>query len=363
MSLADEFARTVTEAPDWDARVGEVRKIADQVARSQQAAVYAAVARAFYVPSLTYEFSEVAWPPSLADDLFVGQYEEAVRLTDGFTKVSDDHLESMLLAAPSTLRVLRMIIGFTQQEFAAATHDAGIPVSASSLKTMERGGRPRKAAEVAARCANTVNRVLDGSLYPPRQPGPLRTKLQKLDTTDGWSSVQLYATQGVPYWALLHQRLFGGAFRQLSDSGSSGVGRILEEAVGGLLDSSGIEYVRTGSSGRDKQEVADRFGLTLALVPDFVVHKRGALRAFLECKSINDGGTARDKASRFQNYRKEAEQRGGIPVIAVLNGKGWERAGDALGPVVRDCEGRVFTPATLNELLTVDPFPQLMTEV
>lgn len=269
----------------------------------------------------------------------------------------------MLLAAPSTLRVLRLIIGFTQQEFAAATADAGIAVSSSSLKTMERGGRPRRAAEVALRCAITINRILDGFLYPPRDPGALQTKLQKTDTIDGWNSVRLYASKGVPYWVLLHQRLFGGAFRQLADSGSSAVGGILEEAVSALLDSGNIEYVRTGSSTKDKKQVADRFGLTLALVPDFVVHKRGALRAFLECKSINDGGTARDKASRFQNYRKEAEQRGGIPVIAVLNGKGWERAGDALGPVIRDCDGRVFTPATLNELLLVDPFPQLTSEV
>ncbi len=98
-------------------------------------------------------------------------------------------------------------------------------------------------------------------------------------------------------------------------------------------------------------------------MPEFVIHTGGALRAFLGCKSINDGGTARDKASRYSDYRREAAKHGGIPVVAILNGKGWERVGDALGPVVRDCDGRVFTPATLDELLTVDPFPQLMAEV
>ncbi len=35
---------------------------------------------------------------------------------------------------------------------------------------------------------------------------------------------------------------------------------------------------------------------------------------------------------------------------------------DALGPVVRDTDGRVFTLATLAELLTVEPFPALVRE-
>ncbi|MGH9112730.1 MAG: hypothetical protein ACRDZN_10625 [Acidimicrobiales bacterium] len=362
MPGSDEFIEAVANASSWDQRVAQVRRIADQVARADQPAVYAAVARAFYAPNLTYEFSEVAWPPSMTEDAFEEAYSEAVWHTDTFTSVSTDDLAAMLTAAPRTLRVLRLIVGFTRQEFAAATVDAGIGVSGSSIKTMERGGRPRKDTDVAARCAATVTQIVEGSLYPPHPPGTLRTKLQKPDTRDGWEGVRRFAVEGVPYSVLLHQRLYGGGFRQLSDAGAAGVGKVLEEGVGALLDSGGIEYVRTGSSRKDKQQVAERFGLTLNLVPDFVIHKRGALRAFLECKSINDGGTARDKASRFENYRREAERRGGIPVLAVLNGKGWERAGDALGPVVRDCDGRVFTPATLNELLTVDPFPQLMAE-
>lgn len=50
---------------------------------------------------------------------------------------------------------------------------------------------------------------------------------------------------------------------------------------------------------------------------------------------------------------------GGIPVFAVLGGVGWRRTGDALGPVVRDTDGRVFTLETLNEMLGVEPLPSL----
>jgi hypothetical protein len=52
---------------------------------------------------------------------------------------------------------------------------------------------------------------------------------------------------------------------------------------------------------------------------------------------------------------------GGIPLFAVLGGIGWARINDALGPVVRDTEGRVFTLTTLDSMLEVAPFPGLVT--
>lgn len=84
-----------------------------------------------------------------------------------------------------------------------------------------------------------------------------------------------------------------------------------------------------------------------------------SLRAMLECKGANDGGTARDKASRFRSLRTEANRLGGVPLFAVLGGLGWRRTNDALGPVVRETDGRVFTLATLAEMIGVDPFPSL----
>ena len=83
----------------------------------------------------------------------------------------------------------------------------------------------------------------------------------------------------------------------------------------------------------------------------------------LECKGTNNGGTARDKALRFRTLREESIRLGGIPLIAVLGGLGWARVNDALGPVVRDTEGRVFTLATLNSMLEVAPFPSLVNTV
>jgi hypothetical protein len=83
------------------------------------------------------------------------------------------------------------------------------------------------------------------------------------------------------------------------------------------------------------------------------------LRAILECKQANDGGTARDKAARFAALRTEAIRLGGVPLFAVLAGLGWQRTADTLGPVVRDTDGRVFTIRTLDAMMTVEPFGAL----
>ncbi len=94
--------------------------------------------------------------------------------------------------------------------------------------------------------------------------------------------------------------------------------------------------------------------------PDFVVYdETDTLRALLECKGANDGGTARDKALRFERLRDESVRLGGVPLIAVLGGLGWTRVNDILGPVVRDCDGRVFSVSNLDEMLTAAPFPAL----
>ncbi|MGH3274526.1 MAG: hypothetical protein ACRDNZ_09455 [Streptosporangiaceae bacterium] len=99
--------------------------------------------------------------------------------------------------------------------------------------------------------------------------------------------------------------------------------------------------------------------MTVQPAPDFVVYDgSGNLRAMLECKGA-DGGTARDKALRFQRLHGESVRLGGVPLIAVLGGLGWLRVNDTLGPVVRDCDGRVFSVSNLVELLTVAPFTSL----
>ncbi|WP_225613173.1 hypothetical protein [Variovorax sp. VRV01] len=120
-----------------------------------------------------------------------------------------------------------------------------------------------------------------------------------------------------------------------------------------------VPFIRTGS--HNQAEVAERFEVRVTPAPDFVIFDdAGALRAMLECKGTNNGGTARDKALRFARLHAESVRLGGVPLLAVLGGIGWARINDALGPVVRDTEGRVFTLSTLNSMLDVAPFPSLI---
>lgn len=143
------------------------------------------------------------------------------------------------------------------------------------------------------------------------------------------------------------------------DATSEKRGNFIEDAVEELFIATGVPYVRTGS--HNQVEIEKRFEVAVRPAPDFVVFDDAdTLRGFLECKGANDGGTARDKALRFRTLRDESVRLGGVPLLAVLGGIGWTRVNDTLGPVVRDCDGRVFTLANLPEMLTVQPFPTLV---
>ena len=87
------------------------------------------------------------------------------------------------------------------------------------------------------------------------------------DTAAGWSSVQAYARDGVPFAMFLHQRHYGGAFRQLLDATSTERGNLIEDAVEELLEAHGISFVRTGA--HNQREIEERFEVAVHPAPDF----------------------------------------------------------------------------------------------
>lgn len=59
--------------------------------------------------------------------------------------------------------------------------------------------------------------IMDRTLFA--DPGAdLHSKQDKVDTERGWSSVQGVAANGISYADFLHQRHYGGAFRQVLDA-------------------------------------------------------------------------------------------------------------------------------------------------
>jgi hypothetical protein len=350
----------VVLAPTWNERINVIRTVPAAYGSGEHPAIYAAIAERFYVPHLTPDFAYVHWREDYELPAIVRAYELAHALSVGFSKVEVDDLAAVIQAEPSTVKIFRLLLGFTTQEFAASTALAADPLGVpplknTALKAMENG---RSASKDAAHLAAVViDQAVRGVLFAA-PGGEVRSKIAKPDTADGWASVRHFAAEGVPYPLFLHQRHYGGAFRQLLDATSSRRGNILEDAVEQLFENNKVGHIRTGPA--NHAIIEKTFGLTVKPAPDFVVHDDvGSLKAILECKQANDGGTARDKAARFTALRNEAMRLGGIPLFAVLAGLGWRRTTDTLGPVVRDTDGRVFTIQTLDQIMDVQPFPGL----
>ncbi|GAA5151515.1 hypothetical protein GCM10023321_18700 [Pseudonocardia eucalypti] len=358
----EDTVEEIVAASSWDRRVAGLRLVPQRHGTVEHSRIFAEVARAVYVPALAPDFAYIHPAPFYEPDYFQLVYDAAHAATEGFASVGEDELAAVLTMDPRTLLVFRTIAGLTKEEFGHASALVGgplglPPVSASKVDSMERRGIPASAGQVQV-VARTLTRIMDGTLFG-EPAGELRSKQDKPDTADGWASVRKFADGGVPFALFLHQRHYGGSFRQLLDATSSRRGNLIEDAVEALFAEHGISFIRTGA--HNQGEIADRFEVQVTPAPDFVVYDgAGALRAMLECKATNNGGTARDKALRFERLRDESVRLGGVPLIAVLGGMGWARVNDTLGPVVRDTDGRVFTLATLDEMLTVAPFPALI---
>ena len=361
MPAVDDSVQLIAEASTWDDRVARIRQIPARHGTDDQTHIYAQLARLLYVPHLAPDYAYVHTADFYEAPHFESAYASAIALTASFTKVTPDELAAAIETDPRILLPLRVITGLTKGEFAASTALVGgplglAPLSPNKVDSMERRGtatRPEQARVVAA----TVDQILRGRLFGA-PPGVLRSKQEKPDTANGWDSVRRCAREGVSYATFLHQRHYGGAFRQLLDATSELRGNIIEDAVEALFADNNIPFVRTGS--HNQAEISVRFQVTVQPAPDFVVYDdSGSLRALLECKGANDGGTARDKALRFTRLHSEATRLGGVPLLAVLSGLGWTRVNDTLGPVIRDCDGRVFSLSNLGEMMSVAPFSTL----
>jgi hypothetical protein len=362
MPTPDQTVDSIEDASTWDQRVARIRQVPQHHGTDQHAAIYAEVAKRLYVPHLA---ADVAYAPVM--DFyelphFQAAYEALAKATRGFTDTSVECLTAAIAAEPTVLLPLRTITGLLKKEFAWATklvaEPQGMkPLSENKVGSMERSGTDTTSAQARV-AAETIDRIMHGTLFADPVAG-FKLKQDKPDTAGGWDYVRHYAENRVPYGIFLHQRHYGGPFRQVIDAASELRGDLIEDVVEGLFADHGILYIRTGSHNQD--EITEKFEITVRPTPDFVVHDAaGNLRAMLECKLVNDGGTARDKALRFERLRDESVRLGGVPLIAVLSGLGWTRVNDALGPVLRDCDGRVFSVSNLAEMLSVSPFPALL---
>lgn len=361
MPAIDKTIKAIIDTKDWNKRVAQIRLVPDKHGTGDHIPIYAEVARELYVPNLVPDFAYIHEEPFYGEVHFLKSYELARRLTKKFTKVSEADLATLLQAEPGALLTFRTLLGLSRDEFAHSTTLVATKtdpeISSSKVDSMERTGTATSAKQ-AGLIAKTITKVMDGTLFGTPPVG-LILKQSKADTRTGWDSVRNLATKGVGLGVYLHQRHFGGYFSQVLNATSTKRGDIIESAVEELFKTNRIPYLRTGS--HNQVAIADEFEVRVTPAPDFVVFDdTRTLKGMLECKGTNNGGTARDKALRFGKLKTESVRLGGIPLLAVLGGIGWARVNDALAPVLRDTDGRVFTLKNLPEILKVAPFPSLI---
>jgi hypothetical protein len=354
----------VVGAQTWDQRVAEIRLIPQRHGRNDEPVVFAQLARELYVPDLAPDFAFVHEAPFYEGLHFGEVYDTAHDGTNGFKAVGVTKLADILIANPPTLLLFRTITGLLKNELAATTAvvaerlgDGYPAVSPSTVDNAEKKGSRLTEAQATV-LATTIDQLISRQMFSDAPEG-LRSKQDKYDTENGWDTVRNLAKHGVPYRWFLHQCHYGGSFGQLTNATSGLKGDLLEDAVEALFKANGVPHIRTGS--HNQGDIVTTFGVTVAPAPDFVVFDANkTLRAMLECKATNDGGTARDKANRFRALQAESTRLSGVPVIGVLGGTGWARVNDTLGPVLRYTDGRVFTVETLDQMMSVEPFPPLL---
>ncbi|WP_457106179.1 hypothetical protein [Methylobacterium sp. P5_C11] len=325
----DDTVQKILEAKSWAQRIAQLRLIPQHHGTGEHNAIYAAVARKLYMPHLSPDFAYIHDSEFYDPPHFFEAYDAADRLTDGFAKTTEKDLARAISECPRTLLVFRTLLGLTKDELAHASLIAAEaadskPLSSSQIDKMERSdlepraksARTRHQAEIVAK---TIAMAMNRELFGDAPPG-LRSKQQKPDTEDGWNTVRNFASNGVPLKVFLHQRHYGGAFRQVLDATSTLRGDLIEDSVQDLFTANRIPFIRTGS--HNQAEIAARFEVRVTPAPDFVIfdQRDDSLKAMLECKGTNNGGTARDKALRFARLRAEAMRLNGVPLIGVLGG-------------------------------------------
>ena len=296
---------------------------------------------------------------------FDDSYQKLAAHTHSFTNVDGRRLRAALTTDPSTLAPLRMILGFTYNELAWAMKltRPGTTTRGDTLKKFERNPPPRQAAskrlEMIETLVATILAIMNGSILqiPPAVQQFFHSKLEKRDTSDGWSTVAADAG-GVPYSALLYQRYVGGVWRQVQDAYSEVKGdRLLEKPIANLFDEYGISYYRSASGATGAARTAEIFGFSPG--PDFVLPEESPT-VIVESKVGEDGGTVRDKAARIKNMADMAKARG-LLACAVVDGKGWSERINALADVVIATEGRTYSLATLPLLVEIPEIAALRT--
>jgi hypothetical protein len=303
-------------------------------------------------------------------------FEVLKRQTRFFEMFSLEHVSRAVDENSRVFGVIRSILGMSPPEWAElANAESDVDISQNAARQLDRECRldPAAVRYVREKYALRLNNSRARGDEPPPQPklidrvdallavaikyisegAPEATdavvhRLDKFDTTEGLASVEYAARENVPYATVLYERYLGRPFATHRDAVSELVGEVMENAVEEVLRSAGVTYRKT-----KRAERIPGFGQA----PDFCIPDEVDPVIVIEAKITSDDGTARDKVARIKvlaNQRDDQIRRGGAPyeVIACIDGRGFRQRRADMGQMLTELNGKVFTTATLEHLLT-----------
>lgn len=284
---------------------------------------------------------------------------EALRIeTDGFRQFDVPHLWRALLRNARAFLAVRTIMGVTPPEWRdMAAELSPIDFTMNWARTTDRAIKeaPNFFTTGTGRTAlNTdrTTRLLEAAVQAivagaPETPDGLIHRLDKIDTGEGLTSIQYVAQNSVPYSVLLYERYLGRPYASHRDSISELVGDVMESAIEAQLDAARIPF--------RKAKRAERVpGFEQA--PDFFAPDEIAPSVIIEAKITGDDGTARDKVSRILRLASMRDERirAGKPsfeVVACIDGRGFGVRVEDMRQMLLATHGKVFTAATLDDLV------------
>jgi hypothetical protein len=308
------------------------------------------------------------------------------RHTDNFTEFTISTVGEAVRVNSRVLVVLRTILGMTPPEWSdLARTELGLEVGQTPARNLDRNCRSdpnylrrveerhnQKCAKAASKgnpatlrpksldradalIAIAVNKITEGA---PSITGGLIHRLDKFDTAHGLESVRHAANEGVPYAVVLYERYLGRPFAGHRDAVSELVGEVMENAVEERLRVAGITYRKTKRAERIP-------GYEQA--PDFCIPDGVSPVVVIEAKITSDDGTARDKVTRIKNLAtqrsKQVAEQGFRPyqVVACIDGRGFRVRSEDMRQLLVAAEGKVFTTATLDQLIDNTRLKELST--
>ena len=302
---------------------------------------------------------------------FQNAYEVLRRRTNAFADFSEGGVWTALRENSLCLVVVRTMLGMSPPEWAdLAQSDRNSDITQGYARSLEgrcRSDRASISRLVRPRSDKSLDRI-DALVsvaveYITRgaSPGAADTvhRLDKVDTSHGLESLRHIASQHVPYAMLLYERYLGRPFATHRDAVSELVGDTMETAIEERLARARITFRKTKRAesipGYDQ-------------VPDFFVPDEFNPSVVIEAKITGDDGTARDKVARIERLTRmrDDRRRDGQPdfeVVACIDGRGFGVRREDMRSLITRTEGKVFTLATLDQMIAHTQLQQFLPSV